>query len=216
MTPADLAELLKTTAAAVLAEHGLDAAALPAIVTVERPRNPEHGDYATNLALQLAKKVGVNPRDLAEWLADGAGRGRRHRRGRRGRARLRQPAHRGLGPGRRRRQGPRRGCAPTATPPTLAGTEHQPGVRLREPDRADPHRRHALGRGRRRARPAAGHPGRRGGTRVLLQRPRRADRPVRPLAGRRGQGPARARGRLRGRLHRRHRRRRWSRRRPTR
>ena len=30
MTPADLAELLKTTAAAVLAEHGLDASALPA------------------------------------------------------------------------------------------------------------------------------------------------------------------------------------------
>ena len=68
MTPADLAELLKTTAAAVLAEHSLDAAALPATVTVERPRNPEHGDYATNLALQLAKKVGVNPRDLAGWL----------------------------------------------------------------------------------------------------------------------------------------------------
>jgi len=68
VTPADLAELLKTTAAAVLAEHSLDAAALPATVTVERPRNPEHGDYATNLALQLAKKVGVNPRDLAGWL----------------------------------------------------------------------------------------------------------------------------------------------------
>ena len=48
MTPADLAELLKTTAAAVLTEHGLDTAALPATVTVERPRNPEHGDYATN------------------------------------------------------------------------------------------------------------------------------------------------------------------------
>lgn len=70
MTPADLAELLKTTAATVLAEHGLDTAALPAAVTVERPRNPEHGDYATNLALQLAKKVGVNPRELAGWLAD--------------------------------------------------------------------------------------------------------------------------------------------------
>ncbi|MDT5250850.1 MAG: arginyl-tRNA synthetase [Mycobacterium sp.] len=69
MTPADLAELLKTTAAAVLAEHGLDAAALPAVVLVERPRNPEHGDYATNVALQVAKKVGVNPRDLAGWLA---------------------------------------------------------------------------------------------------------------------------------------------------
>ncbi|UXA16736.1 arginine--tRNA ligase [Mycobacterium sp. SMC-4] len=69
MTPADLAELLKATAAAVLAEHGLDTAALPATVTVERPRNPEHGDYATNLALQLGKKVGTNPRELAGWLA---------------------------------------------------------------------------------------------------------------------------------------------------
>ncbi len=60
MTPADLAELLKTTAAAVLAEHALDASALPQTVTVERPRNPEHGDYASNLALQLGKKVGAN------------------------------------------------------------------------------------------------------------------------------------------------------------
>lgn len=70
MTPADLADLLRRTAAAVLAEHGLDQAALPATVTVERPRNPEHGDYATNLALQTGKKAGVNPRELAGWLAD--------------------------------------------------------------------------------------------------------------------------------------------------
>jgi arginyl-tRNA synthetase len=70
VTPADLAELLKTTAAAVLAEHGLDTSALPGTVTVERPRNPEHGDYATNIALQLGKKVGANPRELAGWLAE--------------------------------------------------------------------------------------------------------------------------------------------------
>lgn len=70
MTPADLAELLKVTASAVLAEHGLDASVLPATVTVERPRNPEHGDYASNLAMQLGKKVGANPRQLAGWLAE--------------------------------------------------------------------------------------------------------------------------------------------------
>ena len=70
MTPADLAELLKVTAAAVLAERGLDAAALPPVVTVERPRIAEHGDYASNLALQLGKKVGANPRELAGWLAE--------------------------------------------------------------------------------------------------------------------------------------------------
>lgn len=70
MTPADLAELLKATAAAVLAERGLDASALPQMVTVERPRIPEHGDYASNLAMQLANKVGTNPRELAGWLAE--------------------------------------------------------------------------------------------------------------------------------------------------
>ncbi|HEX4559394.1 MAG TPA: arginine--tRNA ligase [Mycobacterium sp.] len=70
MTPADLAELLKTTASAVLAQRGLDTAALPPCVTVERPRNPEHGDYASNLALQLGKRVGANPRELAGWLAE--------------------------------------------------------------------------------------------------------------------------------------------------
>jgi len=69
VTPADLAELLRGTAAAVLTEHGLDPAALPATVVVERPRNPEHGDYATNLALQVGKKVGTNPREFAAWLA---------------------------------------------------------------------------------------------------------------------------------------------------
>jgi arginyl-tRNA synthetase len=70
VTPADLAELLKTTASAVLAEHELDVSALPPTATVERPRNPEHGDYASNLAMQLGKKVGANPRELAGWLAE--------------------------------------------------------------------------------------------------------------------------------------------------
>ncbi|RKT57296.1 arginine--tRNA ligase [Saccharothrix australiensis] len=70
MTPAALAELVRATAVDVLSSRGLDPAALPAAVTIERPRNPEHGDYATNLALQTAKKLGVVPRDLAGWLAD--------------------------------------------------------------------------------------------------------------------------------------------------
>lgn len=69
MTPADLSQLIKDTATAVMAERGLDTSALPEMVTVERPRNPEHGDYASNLALQVAKKAGANPRDFASWLA---------------------------------------------------------------------------------------------------------------------------------------------------
>ncbi|MDR6596362.1 arginine--tRNA ligase [Saccharothrix longispora] len=70
MTPAALAELVRATAVDVLSTRGLDPAALPTAVTIERPRNPEHGDYATNVALQTAKKVGVPPRDLAGWLAE--------------------------------------------------------------------------------------------------------------------------------------------------
>ncbi|QCB52112.1 arginine--tRNA ligase [Rhodococcus sp. PAMC28707] len=70
MTPADLAELLRATAAKVLAQRGLDVSVLPPMLTVERPRNPEHGDYATNVALQVAKKAGANPRDFAGWLAE--------------------------------------------------------------------------------------------------------------------------------------------------
>ncbi|MEV6771583.1 arginine--tRNA ligase [Nocardia sp. NPDC051030] len=69
MTPADLADLLRATAAKVLVERGSDPAVLPDEVKVERPRNPEHGDYATNVALQVGKKAGINPRDFANLLA---------------------------------------------------------------------------------------------------------------------------------------------------
>ncbi|MFG2164154.1 arginine--tRNA ligase [Micromonospora chersina] len=74
MTPAELAEVVLAAAHAVVEDRGLDRSALPAQTTVERPRNPEHGDYASTLALQLSKKVGVPPRELAAALADQLGR----------------------------------------------------------------------------------------------------------------------------------------------
>ena len=43
--------------------------AVPAEVGVERPRSREHGDYATSIALQLAKAAGQSPRAVAELLA---------------------------------------------------------------------------------------------------------------------------------------------------
>ncbi|WP_070976312.1 arginine--tRNA ligase [Corynebacterium sp. MC3] len=70
MTPADLATTVHEATVKVLSDHNLDASVVPDAVTVERPRNPEHGDYATNIALQVAKKAGTNPRELAQWLAD--------------------------------------------------------------------------------------------------------------------------------------------------
>jgi arginyl-tRNA synthetase len=69
VTPALLAELVRAAASEVLTARGLDLAALPDDVGIERPRNPEHGDYATNVALRTAKKAGVPPRELAGWLA---------------------------------------------------------------------------------------------------------------------------------------------------
>ncbi|MGN9813590.1 arginine--tRNA ligase [Micromonospora sp. BQ11] len=74
MTPAELAEVVLSAAHAVFTERGLDRSALPERTAVERPRNPEHGDYASTLALQLSKKVGVPPRELATALAEQLGR----------------------------------------------------------------------------------------------------------------------------------------------
>ncbi len=46
-----------------------DGAPLPE-VRIERPKNREHGDWATNVAMQLAKKVGRAPRDVAAVVRD--------------------------------------------------------------------------------------------------------------------------------------------------
>jgi len=69
VTPAALAELVRSSAHDVLTSCGLDPAALPATVTVRRPRDPVHGDYATNVALQTGKRAGVPPKEFAGALA---------------------------------------------------------------------------------------------------------------------------------------------------
>ena len=40
----------------------------PASIVLERPKNRDHGDYATSIALQLAKAAGKNPREIATIL----------------------------------------------------------------------------------------------------------------------------------------------------
>lgn len=71
MTPAELSEALHAVLTAAVADGAvpLPADAVPASVTVERPRSREHGDWATNVAMQVAKKAGRAPRDVAEVLA---------------------------------------------------------------------------------------------------------------------------------------------------
>ena len=41
---------------------------IPTSLTLERPKNRDHGDYASSIALQLAKPAGKNPREVAELL----------------------------------------------------------------------------------------------------------------------------------------------------
>ena len=71
MTPIQLSQALcaALTSAVAAGDLALDPAAIPEQVHVERPRQREHGDWATNIALQLAKQAGTNPRALAELLA---------------------------------------------------------------------------------------------------------------------------------------------------
>ncbi|MEV5966265.1 arginine--tRNA ligase [Kribbella sp. NPDC051952] len=70
MTPEQLAEKI-LQALAALADDGTITVegGLPRELKVERPKNPEHGDYATNVAMQLGKRSGLNPRAFAELLA---------------------------------------------------------------------------------------------------------------------------------------------------
>ena len=69
VTPEELAAAIRTVLEEASAEGSL---ALPAAEIpdprVERPRNRDHGDWSTNVAMQLAKKAGTRPRDLAELL----------------------------------------------------------------------------------------------------------------------------------------------------
>ncbi|MEY4499833.1 MAG: hypothetical protein RL319_821 [Actinomycetota bacterium] len=69
MTPADLSAAILRILAMLQAEGRLPELELPAEVVVERPKNREHGDWATNVAMQMAGKFDMKPRDFAELLA---------------------------------------------------------------------------------------------------------------------------------------------------
>ena len=68
MTPDELAAAVRS-AVQVAVDDGDLAVAVPSQVRVERPKVREHGDYATSVALQLAKGAGRPPREVAEAVA---------------------------------------------------------------------------------------------------------------------------------------------------
>ena len=68
MTPEELKDALASALSAYSSSTGREIAA-PAALVVERPKNRDHGDWSSNIALQLAKPAGMPPRELAEGLA---------------------------------------------------------------------------------------------------------------------------------------------------
>jgi arginyl-tRNA synthetase len=68
VTPAQLGAAVREAVSAAVGAGEL-AVQVPEQVSVERPRSKDHGDYATNVALQLAKAAGRPPREVAEVVA---------------------------------------------------------------------------------------------------------------------------------------------------
>jgi arginyl-tRNA synthetase len=70
VTPEQLSVTIVDALSALVADGAVTLPdGVPTSVTVERPRQKGHGDYATNVAMQLAKKAGRNPRDFAALVA---------------------------------------------------------------------------------------------------------------------------------------------------
>ena len=61
------AHILGVVAQAI--ERGAFSGSVPASVKLERPKNRDHGDYATSIALQLAKAAGIAPQEVAKIIA---------------------------------------------------------------------------------------------------------------------------------------------------
>ena len=59
-------DLIRKELEVVLNELGVPAGA----ITLERPRDPSHGDLSTNVALTLAKRLARSPREIAEEIAN--------------------------------------------------------------------------------------------------------------------------------------------------
>jgi arginyl-tRNA synthetase len=68
VTPEELSAAIRACLAEAVAAGELSVP-VPDEVKVERPRVREHGDWATNVAMQLAKPAGRPPREVAEVLA---------------------------------------------------------------------------------------------------------------------------------------------------
>ena len=69
MTPEELSAAIRA-ALSTAVEAGDLTVDVPTEIRVERPKQREHGDWTSNIALQLAKPAGMKPRDVATLVAD--------------------------------------------------------------------------------------------------------------------------------------------------
>jgi len=74
VTPQELSSRIASILTAIIAERGAEAPVTEADTAVERPKNRAHGDWASNAAMKFAKRIGANPRELAQQIADRVGR----------------------------------------------------------------------------------------------------------------------------------------------
>ena len=65
----DLGELLSREIKAALLRR-FATLPIPESIPLERPKNREHGDYASSIALQTSKSAGMNPREVAALLKE--------------------------------------------------------------------------------------------------------------------------------------------------
>lgn len=72
MTPQELASALAGILTDIVAARGADLAVSEDDTQVDRPKNREHGDWASNAAMKFAKRLGLHPRELAQEIADRA------------------------------------------------------------------------------------------------------------------------------------------------
>ncbi|WP_449277663.1 arginine--tRNA ligase [Leucobacter sp. GX24907] len=68
MTPQELSLALSRILTDLVAEYGADISVTEQDTQVERPKNREHGDWASNAAMKFAKRLGTNPRELAQRI----------------------------------------------------------------------------------------------------------------------------------------------------
>jgi arginyl-tRNA synthetase len=71
VTPDELSRHLFECLSAACERLGTSAGSLVAAdIVIERPKNRDHGDWASSVALKVAKPAGVNPRELAQAVAE--------------------------------------------------------------------------------------------------------------------------------------------------